>query len=157
MNGTISIERAYKKDAEALSCLHAKCFAKPWSSESFGALMENANALAFFATRRTGPQSFHAFILARVASDEAEILTLGTVTAARRAGLARALVFASATEACVMGAKQMFLEVAVNNHAAHSLYCGIGFLAAGKRAGYYRDDADVSDAMVLRADLPLVQ
>jgi ribosomal-protein-alanine N-acetyltransferase len=157
MNATISIERAYKKDAEALSCLHAKCFTKPWSAEGFGALMENANALAFFAARRAASQSFDAFILARVASDEAEILTLGTLTAARRAGLARALVFASATEARVLGAKQMFLEVAVNNHAAYSLYSGIGFLAAGKRAGYYCDDADVSDAMVLRADLPLVQ
>jgi len=157
MNVGISIKRAYRKDAEALACLHAKCFAKPWSAQGFGALIENADTLAFFGSRSAAPQTFDAFVLARVAADEAEILTLGTAPAARRSGLARALIFASATEAHALGAKEMFLEVEVNNDAAYSLYFGMGFLAAGKRAGYYRDDADVSDAMILRAGLPLVQ
>ncbi len=70
-------------------------------------------------------------------------------------GLGCALVLAASTEAHTRGAKEIFLEVAVNKAAAGTLYAGAGFFAAGRRAGYYRDNAEAIDAMILRARLPL--
>ena len=73
----------------------------------------------------------------------------------RKSGLGCALVLAASTEAHTRGAKEIFLEVAVNNAADGALYAGVGFLAVGRRAGYYRDNAEAIDAMILRARLPL--
>ncbi len=156
MSSVIAIERASKDDTDALASLHEQCFSKPWSAESFGALMENDNTLAFTASRSAAPRSVEAFIVTHVAADEAEILTLGTTPKMRRSGLARALVRVAAIEVHALGAKEIFLEVAANNVAAQALYSGIGFLAAGKRLGYYQDDIEARDAMILRASLPLV-
>ena len=155
MNSAIVIGRVGKDDAEALASLHKKCFSTPWSAESFGALLKNANTLAYAASRRGAEQLLEAYIVTRVAADEAEILTLGTTPRMRRTGLARALVLAAAKELHALGAMEIFLEVAANNVAARELYIGVGFLAAGKRVGYYRDEGTLRDAMILRASLPL--
>lgn len=119
-------------------------------------LLENENTLAFTASRRGFPRKPQAFIVARVASDEAEVLTLGTVPQLRGLGLARALVLAVSVAASTAGAKEIFLEVAANNDAARALYSGIGFLATGNREGYYHANNEGIDAMILRAPLPFM-
>lgn len=89
-------------------------------------------------------------IVARVAADEAEILTLAVIPAARRAGVATALLNAAAHQVAAMGARAFFLEVSVRNDAARALYARAGFMEKGRRAHYY---SDRSDALVLRLDL----
>jgi [ribosomal protein S18]-alanine N-acetyltransferase len=94
------------------------------------------------------------FILARVAGDEAEILSLGVRPNARREGQARALVVDAAARAD--GAAAMFLEVGAGNEAARRLYAGLGFREAGVRKGYYREPGKPpQDALTLKAELPL--
>jgi ribosomal-protein-alanine N-acetyltransferase len=90
-------------------------------------------------------------ILGRVAADEAEVLTLAVVPAARRRGIGAALLRAAMTRATELGSKVMFLEVAVTNRAARNLYAGHGFAEAGLRHRYY---VDGTDALVLRSSLP---
>jgi [ribosomal protein S18]-alanine N-acetyltransferase len=80
-------------------------------------------------------------LLARVAADEAEILTLAVVPAARRSGIGRGLLEAAAVRAAAAGARTMFLEVAENNSAAHSLYSTLGYRLVGRREKYYPDGA----------------
>ena len=152
MSLAISIERVTKQDAEALTSLHAPCF----SMASFSSLLENENTLTFVASRNVIPRKFQAFIVARVASDEVEILTLGTAPELRGLGLAHALVRAGSAAASAAGAKEIVLEVAVKNDAARALYSGIGFLATGNRAGYYRSNNEGIDSLILRALLPLM-
>ena len=89
-------------------------------------------------------------ILSRVAGDEAEILTLAVVPAARRRGVASFLLRAAMTGLVDAGAAVAFLEVSVKNTAALGLYLCQGFIEAGRRAAYY---SDRSDALVLRIDL----
>jgi len=89
-------------------------------------------------------------LLARVAADEAEVLTLAVLPGLRRQGLGRALLQASMAEAHRRGAAALLLEVAVDNAAARRLYDGAGFTPVGRRKRYY---ADGSDALVLRAAL----
>ena len=89
-------------------------------------------------------------ILARVAADEAEVLTLAVVGAARRAGVGRRLLAAAMGEAARRGAASMFLEVGERNGAALGLYAGAGFVAVGRRERYY---AGGEAAVVMRARL----
>jgi ribosomal-protein-alanine N-acetyltransferase len=90
-------------------------------------------------------------ILARVAADESEILTLAVMPNQRRLGLASALLGSALKRAANLGARSMFLEVAVSNQAARALYAGHGFQQAGSRRNYYSDG---TDALVLRCTLP---
>jgi ribosomal-protein-alanine N-acetyltransferase len=89
-------------------------------------------------------------ILARVAADEAEILTLGVSPVWRRRGLGAALLRAAMDRAGALGAVSMFLEVAVSNDAARALYRAHGFIEAGLRRHYYSDG---TDALILRSTL----
>lgn len=89
--------------------------------------------------------------LARVAADEAEILTLAVLPEARRRGVGGALLASVAAGAAARGARALFLEVAVGNAPARALYAAAGFVAVGRRRGYYPGG---EDALVLRQALP---
>src|SRR6204780_3077030 len=78
-------------------------------------------------------------ILARVAADEAEILTIAVDPGRRGRGLGSALLRAAMARAAALGAGAMFLEVAVSNAAARALYARHGFAEAGLRRQYYSD------------------
>jgi ribosomal-protein-alanine N-acetyltransferase len=86
-----------------------------------------------------------------VIADTAEILTVGVVPVARRAGIARRLVADLLTEAVRRGATEAFLEVRVDNEAARALYAAEGFEPIGVRRGYY--DGGRIDAVTMRKDL----
>jgi ribosomal-protein-alanine N-acetyltransferase len=73
----------------------------------------------------------------RVIGDEAEILTVGVLPAARRQGIGRLLVADLLDHARQRGARQVFLEVRVDNPAALALYGSEGFERIGIRPGYY--------------------
>jgi len=92
-------------------------------------------------------------ILARVVSDESEILTLAVHEGQRRRGIGSVLLRCAMDHAAAMGARAMFLEVAVTNGAARALYSAQGFVEAGLRRHYYTDG---TDALVLRSTLPSV-
>lgn len=77
------------------------------------------------------------FALARLVADEAELLLLATRPAARRRGIAGALVRAVAAEARERGAEKIHLEVRAGNDAV-GLYRREGFDKVGERPAYYR-------------------
>ena len=87
----------------------------------------------------------------RVVQDAAEILTVGVVPAARRAGLARRLLAELLAEAVRRGAHEAFLEVRVDNEPARTLYRSEGFADVGRRRGYY--DGGRVDAVTMRKPL----
>ena len=86
-----------------------------------------------------------------VVQDSAEILTVGVVPAARRAGTARLLLADLLAEAVGRGAREAFLEVRVDNEAARALYRREGFTEMGRRPGYY--DGGRVDAVTMRREL----
>lgn len=127
--------------AAALAPLHAVAFppAERWGAEALCLMLEMPGAFALLCPEE-------GFIIARVAADEAEILTLAVAPEARRRGVARRLLQAASRQAAGRGAARLFLEVAVGNAAARGLYEGAGFTVAGLRPRYY---ADGGDALVL--------
>ena len=141
-------------DYDALSRLHGAAFAESWSGQSIHGLLGTPGTFAVTATARG---DLLGFAMARIAADEAEILTLAVLEAARRQGVGAALVEAAGRHAFDKAVRSMFLEVATANRAARALYTKLGFLEVGRRQGYYRvapgESAD--DALLLRAGLPL--
>jgi [ribosomal protein S18]-alanine N-acetyltransferase len=151
---SVYIHAATANDAESLARLHGECFAQSWNKIAFEKLLRQPANFAFLGG--ANHNSLVSFVLARVAADESEILTLGTAGAARRNGFARGLVQAAATEAQARGAKVIFLEVAAANAPARAFYDALGFAVAGLRPAYYPGlNGAQADALTLRATLPL--
>lgn len=139
------------KEAYALAGLHAACFETPWSADTFVELIQSPGVISVAAAR--GEQLL-GVLVARVAADEAELITVAVAPQAQRAGIGRALVQTACSLAAAAGAQRMFLEVAVENLAAAALYRALSFQAVGLRRGYYeRPGGRAMDAAVLRRDL----
>jgi ribosomal-protein-alanine N-acetyltransferase len=131
--------------AGAMAEIHATAFApnERWGTDAMA--MQLALPGSFGLVDVDG-----ALLLARVAADEAEILTLAVVPALRRQGRARALLEAAACSAAAAGARALFLEVSTGNAPARALYAAGGFAEVGRRQRYYPDG---TDALVLKRNL----
>lgn len=140
-------------DLPALAALHRAVFAgEGWSAAALSALLESPGVFGFAAAASTGPV---AFILARVAADESEVLTLAVAEAVRRCGLGRALLQAAMAEARRRGARLLFLEVAETNAPAIALYARQGCRPIARRRHYYRraDGSGTTDGLLFSAEL----
>ena len=167
-----------------MAAAHAQAFAAPWDAAAFAELMAGPGVFGLLAgdeppldhsqpewtpVRRSEwsdsknlcafggssePANALGVILCRVVAGEMEVLTVGVAPAARRTGVARALMTAALGAARQAGAEACFLEVADDNESAVALYAGLGFRRAGLRRAYYdRGQGARADALVMRLDL----
>lgn len=137
-------------EAPDMAAVHARAFQPGWREDEFADLLEGTGVFGFLAADHD-PLGV---ILCRVAGGEMEVLTVGVSPDARRRGVAKALMAAAMGAARQAGAEAVFLEVAVDNAPAASLYAGMGFRRAGVRRGYYdRGPEGLVDALVMRLDL----
>ena len=144
---SIAVTRVGKASLDRLAIIHTTAFEKPWDKSELDGFLGLPGTTALLAADK-------AFILYRLAADEAEILTLATEPTARQKGLGTALVKAATTRLRAEGAKSLFLEVATDNHAAQALYRKLGFKQAGRRRSYYeRQEGPAVDADILRLGL----
>lgn len=144
-------------DAPVLAALHAACFpGDPWDTQALRRLMEMPGAFAILALEDAALDASTplGFVLGRCVADEAEILSLGVLPAARRRGIGGSLVAAACETAAAAAARRLHLEVAADNDAARRLYARVGFAEVGRRPGYYgRADGSAIDAVLLARDL----
>ena len=140
-----TIEHATPAHIDAMVAIHRAAFpaGEAWSEDAF-ALQLALTGVFGLIDRRGG------LLLARIAADEAEVLTLAVLPGERRHGIGSALLSEAAASARAWGAIGLFLEVATGNDAARALYARAGFTEVGRRRRYY---ADGSDALVLRKDI----
>src|ERR1700734_1233394 len=135
--------------AEACARLHAKGFAHPWSAQEIAALIASPSTLAAAALDPANGR-LRGFILSRLATDEAEILTIAVEAASQGKGVGRALLSENLRQASNAGARTMFLEVDKDNAPALALYQRLGFVKVGERLGYYRrNDGRQAPAVVM--------
>lgn len=147
--------------ADVMAAVHACAFDQawdtPWSGETFARLLEGGGVFAFVAARpaarEEGEMSPVGMVLARAAAQEAEILSIGVIPAARGKGVGAALLDAAIEWAKKHGIVELFLEVADVNFAARKLYDGAGFVACARRPGYYASSGGAYDAIVMRRDI----
>lgn len=143
----VSLEVAGVAHADVLATLHAGCFAVPWQAAAMIELLVTPGVHATIAQAGDQPAGL---VMMRVAADEAEILTIGTLPPWRRLGIAGHLLRAAREQAAQAGALRMFLEVAADDPAAVALYSGQGFAPVGRRRSYY---APGRDALVMARPL----
>lgn len=92
------------------------------------------------------------FAAARAVADESELLLIAVDPAARRQGIASALIRGWLDWAFKQGCAATFLEVRDNNDAI-GLYRRHGFEECGRRPGYYNGvDGTQRDAITMRRD-----
>ncbi len=91
------------------------------------------------------------YAVASYAGDIAELQRIGVSDAARRQGVASALLDEVVAHAPSTGADRMLLEVRADNRGALAFYAARDFVEIDRRTRYYRDGAD---AVVMR--LPLI-
>ena len=139
------LEPAGIAHAAAMAAIHRTAFPRgeAWGTDAIALQLALPGVIGWL-DRRGG------MILARVAADEVEVLTLAVAPAARRRGLGTRLLYAAMTLATSRGARVAFLEVSIGNVAARTLYARAGFTPTGRRPRYY---ADGTDALVLRRTL----
>jgi [ribosomal protein S18]-alanine N-acetyltransferase len=147
-------------DLGRLSRLHKCCFEEAWSRADLAHLLAIPGGFGLIARLAEGGLArFDAlrgagFSLCRVVRDESELLSIGVAAAYRRRGVAGCLLRASMERARVIGARQMFLEVAIDNVAAQRLYLEHGFERVGTRPGYYqRQSGERTAAYTMRCAL----
>jgi ribosomal-protein-alanine N-acetyltransferase len=140
-----AIRKAGPAHAAVLSAIHATAFPpdESWDERIIAGQLGQQGVFALI-DKRGG------MLIARLAADEAEILTIAVHPQKRRRGIGKALMQAAVAEASLRGAEKLFLEVSVRNRAALALYRDIGFIELGLRRGYY---ADGQDALILGKEL----
>jgi [ribosomal protein S18]-alanine N-acetyltransferase len=93
-----------------------------------------------------------AFLIAWHVADELHVLNIATRPAARRRGLATALLTTALDYAGGQRVRLILLEVRRSNRAALQLYRKLGFTAMGVRRGYYGDNGEDAVEMMLTLD-----
>ncbi len=133
------MRRAAVVDSQRLADLYAQCFVMPWQAKDFTVLLANAATISFVS--QTG------FIVGRIVGDDAEIITIGVLSAARRQGHAAQLLNTFVQQ--LDSAKRIILEVNENNLPAISLYQQHGFAAVTRRPDYYYVKDHFEDAILM--------
>lgn len=147
----ISFSVAGAAAARLLADLHGESFETRWTETDFSGMLAVPGTSAILVSSQNNPMGF---VLFRKAADEAEILTICTRPAFRQKGHGKLLVQHLEHLLKNDGAKFLFIEVAVSNHAALALYASCGFANAGTRKDYYeRGDGSREDALIMRKGL----
>jgi [ribosomal protein S18]-alanine N-acetyltransferase len=148
------VTRALRSDkAEACASIHAQSFAHSWSSAEFETLLSAKNTIGTAAIDPV-TEELRGFALARLAADEAEILTIAVQEAYRNRGVGRALLVDCQSRLAASHVQSLFLEVEDSNLAAIALYARMGFQEVGQRRAYYqKQGGSTATALVLRKKL----
>lgn len=136
--------------ASVLAALHRSCFADPWDEAVMAEMLAMPGVFGWIAGHGEAPAGF---ILVRAAGGEAEILSIGVIPAARRRGLARALLDTALKATRAAGATALFLEAAEDNKAAKRLYEQAAFETVGRRPAYYARPGGAVAACIMRRAL----
>lgn len=150
-----SLEDAHGDLARAISDLHARCFERQWGTADISSLLDQ-NGVVCIIAREVGKPELQplAFVMVRMAADEAEILSIGVDPKQRRNGLAVKLLEEVNRRLYAERIKSLFLEVDLANTAAVSLYRQLRFKTVAERPAYYKNpDGENSAALVMRLDL----
>lgn len=128
--------------APVLAQIHAAAFDDSWSQKNFENLLNLPTTIGWMTNE-------HGFLLASDLGDTAEILTLAVAPNQQRNGYATQMMNAFFQWAKDTNKSAVFLEVAADNTAAHSLYTKMGFVKTGTRPSYYKRENGRVDAICM--------
>ena len=124
--------------------LEGICFQDPWSERSIASELENPLSLWLVAMEE---DQLLGYVGSQTVLDETDMMNVAVDPAARRQGVARALIQALTAQLKQRGSRKLSLEVRASNLGAIRLYESLGFVRLGCRPGYYRNPRE--DAWIL--------
>jgi tRNA threonylcarbamoyl adenosine modification protein YeaZ/ribosomal-protein-alanine acetyltransferase len=146
---TWTVRNSRAEDLPALASIaNASAEASQWTAESYSELGFSPNGVLLVAQ---SDADLLAFLAARHAASEAEILNLAVESKARRRGAASALLAAALEEFQRRGITDIFLEVRASNTPAVALYRKFGFSICDHRKSYYSNP--IEDALCMTRKL----
>ena len=132
-----------------IAALEAASFSAPWDEASIRAELDNPLALWLTAADPTG--RVLGYVGSQSCFEEADVLNVCVLPAARRRGVAEALMLALEARLLPRGVEQISLEVRVSNLPALRLYEKLGYRQVGLRRNYYEKPRE--DAWILQKKL----
>lgn len=124
--------------------LEGICFQDPWSERSIASELENPLSLWLVAMEE---DRLLGYVGSQTVLDETDMMNVAVDPAARRQGVARALIQELTAQLKQRGSRKLSLEVRASNLGAIRLYESLGFVRLGCRPGYYRNPRE--DAWIL--------
>ena len=122
-------------------------FGEAWTRSQCAGILPMSGVVMMLARAERGEAQ--GFSLLRTVADEAELLLIGVLPAARRRGIGRALIDHFIDHSTQWGASRLHLEVRDGN-VAITMYRLAGFKLAGRRRNYYRGkNGELFDALTL--------
>jgi ribosomal-protein-alanine N-acetyltransferase len=150
-SGEPVLSEASVRDAPDIAALHAQSFQRGWSEDECERLLGDPAVLTH---RAVIGGKLVGFIMARIAADEAEILSVAVSRACRGRRIAGQMLSLSMRRLAGLGVRRIFLEVGETNDPAARLYARAGFTEVSRRPNYYPGgDGKPIAALVLRRDL----
>jgi len=132
-----------RSDLAAVHQLECACQTDPWSLQHFADELDHPFAAVDLYWHR---EQLAGFLCSWLIAGELQIQNLVTHSALRRKGIAVRLLEHAITRSCSAGLNAVWLEVRISNVPAITLYERFGFIACGRRKGYYPDG---EDAMIM--------
>ena len=137
-----------------IAALEAATFSLPWDEAAIREELENPLALWLVAEGETGEDGVKpvlGYVGSQSCFEDADVLNVAVVPAARRRGIAAALMTELETRLAPKGVERITLEVRASNVPAIRLYEGLGYTQVGLRKGYYEKPRE--DALILQKQL----
>ncbi len=139
------IRRMQEADIVAVAALEAQIFSMPWSADGFADTLPREDVLFLVAYEADALLGYAGVYCT---SDEGEITNVAVAPAARKKGIARALLLELKEQLAALGIGRIVLEVRVSNEAAIRLYEQMGFSTLGTRKGFYEKPPEDAYVMV---------
>lgn len=149
MNVTYRIVPMTSDHLDQVEEIEKACFDDPWSRQILAESLAGESTAALAALTEDGAVLGYIFFTAVL--DEGSLDNIAVLPAARRQGVASALLEAFHQYGRSRGLASLFLEVRPSNGGAAALYRKLGYVEVGRRKNYYL--APKEDAIIMRLEL----
>ena len=138
------IRTMQKGDVAAVAALEAQIFPMPWSAAGFADTLPREDIIFLVAYEQ---DELLGYVGIYCTLDEGEITNVAVPPAARRRGIARALLTELKQQLACRNVARIVLEVRVSNEPAIRLYEQMGFSVLGVRKNFYEKPTE--DAYIM--------
>lgn len=138
------IRTMQKGDVAAVAALEAQIFSMPWSAAGFADTLPREDIIFLVAYEQ---DELLGYVGIYCTLDEGEITNVAVAPAARRRGIARALLTELKQQLACRNVARIVLEVRVSNEPAIRLYEQMGFSVLGVRKNFYEKPTE--DAYIM--------
>ena len=141
----VTYRRMKLEDVPAVHEIDELSFSLPWPERSFRFELTSNPVTRAWVAEAEGQVA--AMLVLWLIMDEAHIATIATHPDFRRQGIGERIMLEALLSARAEGARHAFLEVRASNLGAQAMYKKYGFIVAGLRPHYYRDNDE--DAILM--------